>query len=192
MSAILLFCTSKIRASVINRLMTECAIPDDAFNIFSLVRTPNQEALDEWNTQPPVQDFDTGFEGKSDAELRKFFQDRLDKHTDTQTTSISDSWLAVLDDQSSSQNAVALHYTYDKSSWGPNPIPGPAEVFDDVIWWKWRVPFKSAWTFWNAVGSIGADAIEIYSRPEYTSSDGVLQTEIPEKIINGEIEDPYA
>ncbi|KOC15879.1 hypothetical protein AFLA70_362g001420 [Aspergillus flavus AF70] len=192
MSAVLLFCTSKVRAGVINRLMNECAIPDNTFNFFSLVRTPDQEALDEWNTQTPVQDFDTGFEGKSDAELRRFFQDRLDKHTDTQTTSISDSWLAVLDDKSPSENAVVLHYTYDKSSWGPGPIPGPAEVMDDVIWWKWRVPFKSAWTFWNAIGSAGADAIEIYSRPEYTSSDGVLQTEIPEKIINGEIEDPHA
>ena len=172
--------------------MNECAIPEDAFNIFSLVRTPNQETLDEWQTQTPVQEFDTGFEGKSDAELRRFFQECLDKHTDTQTTSISDSWLAVLDDKSPSQGTVVMHYTYDKSSWGPNPIPGPAEVSDDTIWWKWRVPFQSAWTFWNAVGSIGADAIEIYSRPEYTSSDGVLQTEIPEKIINGEIEDPHA
>ncbi|OGM41684.1 hypothetical protein ABOM_009984 [Aspergillus bombycis] len=192
MSAILLFCTSNVRASVINRLMNECAIPEDASNIFSLVRTPNQETLDEWHTEAPVQEFDTGFEEKRDAELRRFFQERLDQHTDTQTTSISDSWLAVLDDKSPSQSTVVMHYTYDKSSWGPSPIPGPAEVSGDTIWWKWRVPFKSAWTFWNAVGSIGADAIEIYSRPEYISSDGVLQTEIPEKIINGEIEDPHA
>ncbi|KAF7591681.1 hypothetical protein BBP40_001189 [Aspergillus hancockii] len=117
------------------------------------------------NTEPPVQNFDTGFEGQSDAELCKFFQARLDRHTNTQTTSISDSW----------------------SSWGSNSIPGPVEVSDEhhEIWWKWRVPFQSAWTFWNAIGSIETDAMEIYSRPEYRSADGILQTEIPEKIIDG-------
>jgi hypothetical protein len=173
--------------------MQESALPDGAFNIFSLVRTPDQ-ALDEWNTEPPVQDFDTGFDGKSDTELRKFLQERLDEHTDTQTTSISDSWLAVLDNKSPSQNTVVLHYAYEKSSWGSGSIPGPAEFSDDnkTIWWKWRVPFKSAWTFWNAVGSIGADAIEIYSRAEYRNSEGILQTETPQKIIDGEIEDPKA
>ncbi|KAB8228978.1 uncharacterized protein BDW43DRAFT_199717 [Aspergillus alliaceus] len=192
MSAVLLFCTSKVPASTINRLMQECALPDGAFNFFSLVRTPDQETLDEWNTEPLIHDFDTGFEGKRDTELREFFQARLDKHTDSQTTSISDSWIAVLDDESRSQNTVVLHYSYERSSWGPNPIPGPAEVSGDTIWWKWRVPFRSAWTFWNTISSVGEDAIEIYSRPEYISSDGVLQTETPEKIIDGEIEDPKA
>lgn len=169
--------------------MEECAIPEMAANFFSLVRTPDQETLDEWNTEPPVQDYDTGFEGKPDHELRNLAQPLIDRATRGKSTSLTTGWIAVLDEKSETQAAVVMHYSYPQEDW-EEPIIGPAEISDGVIWWKWRVPFKAAWTIYNDVDSIGFDAIELYSRPEYQDSDGVLQTEMPEKIIKGEIEDP--
>ncbi|OAA71582.1 hypothetical protein ISF_02133 [Cordyceps fumosorosea ARSEF 2679] len=161
-----------------------------ADNFFSLVRTRDQDALDEWNTQPPVQDYDTGFKGASDHELRNLVQPLIDRATQGKSTSITTGWIAALDDKSEAQAAVVMHYCYPQEDWGDEPIVGRGKVSDGVIWWKWRVPFKAAWTVCNDIDSIGIDAIELYSRLEYQDADGVLQTEMPEKIIQGEIEDP--
>ncbi|KAK8148832.1 hypothetical protein G3M48_009042 [Beauveria asiatica] len=189
MSAILLFCTANVPAQVINRLMEECAIPEDAANIFSLVRTPDQERLDEWKTEPPVQEFSTGFAAASDQELRSQIRHLIQRSTGGASTSLAGDWMAVLDDQSEAQSAVVLHYSYPQDLWD-EPIVGPAEVSEGTIWWKWRVPFKAAWTVFNAVGSCGYDGIELYSRDEYRDAEGVLQTEIPDMILMGEMEDP--
>ncbi|KAK2589453.1 hypothetical protein QQS21_012869 [Conoideocrella luteorostrata] len=187
MSAILLFCTAK----VVDQLMEDCAIPHDADNIFSLVRTPDQEHLDEWKTEPPVQDFNTGFEAASDGELRNLIGPLIQRSTRGDSTSLASDWMAVLDDKSEAQSAVVLHYSYPQELWG-EPIVGPAEVIQGTIWWKWRVPFEAAWTMFNVVCSCGYDGIELFSRDEYRNSEGVLQTEIPDKISSGEMEDPKA
>ncbi|KAM3506554.1 hypothetical protein MY10362_002309 [Beauveria mimosiformis] len=189
MSAILLFCTAKVPAQVINRLMEECAIPDDADNIFSLVRNPDQQRLDEWNTEPPVQDFDTGFVNASDAELRSLIEPLTQRSTAGATTSLCSDWIAVLDDKSEAQSAVVLHYSYPEDLWS-GPIPALAELIQGEIWFKWRVPFKAVWTLFNAATSCGEPGIELFSRDEYQDSEGVLQAETPTKIINGEMDVP--
>ncbi|KAG8409543.1 hypothetical protein J3459_017370 [Metarhizium acridum] len=96
--------------------------------------------------------------------------------------------MAVLDEKPEAQSAVVLHYSYPQEVWD-EPIVGPAEVGEGTILWKLRVPFKAAWTLFNAVGSCSYGGIELYSRDEYRNSEGVLQTEIPDKIITGEMED---
>ncbi|OAA53369.1 hypothetical protein ISF_08850 [Cordyceps fumosorosea ARSEF 2679] len=190
MSAILLFCTAEVPGRVIEKLMAECAIPENADNMFSLVRTPDQASLDEWATSPPIADFATGFASAPDAQLRALVEPLIKRSTGGASTSLAGDWLAVLDDKSEEQGAVVLHYSYALEDWDEQPIVGPAEVVDGTIWWKWRVPFKAAWTLWNAVDSCGYDGIELYSREEYRDAEGVLQTEIPDKILAGEMADP--
>ncbi|KID85116.1 hypothetical protein MGU_07726 [Metarhizium guizhouense ARSEF 977] len=189
MSAILLFCTAKVPAKVINQLMEESATAEDADNIFSLVRSPDQQRLDEWKTEPPVQDYDTGFEATPDAELRSLIEPLIQRSTNGNSTSLASDWMAVLDEKSEAQSAVVLHYSYPRELW-EEAIVGPAEVGQGTIWWKWRVPFKAACTFFNAIDSCGFNAIELYSREEYRDAEGVLQTETPDKILAGEMQDP--
>lgn len=169
--------------------MEECAIPDDADNIFSLVRTRDQQRLDEWNTEPPVQEFSTGFEATSDGELRSRIRPLIQRSTAGASTSLASDWMAVLDDKSEAQSAVVLHYSLPEDLWS-EPIASSAEVIEGRIWWKWRVPFKAAWTLFNAVDSCGDYGIELLSRDEYRDSQGVLQTEIPMMILDGEMKDP--
>ncbi|EFY91912.1 hypothetical protein MAC_02197 [Metarhizium acridum CQMa 102] len=142
----------------------------------------------EWKTEPPVQDFNTGLEATSDCELRNLIRPLIQRSIGGDSTSLAGDWMAVLDEKSEAQSAVVLHYSHPQEVW-VEPIVGPAEVGEGTIWWKLRVPFKAAWTLFNAVGSCGYDGIELYSRDEYRNSEGVLQTEIPDKIITGEMED---
>ena len=53
-----------------------------------------------------------------------------------------------------------MHHHMKKSSWVELLeerkevfIPGQAEVneAEDSIWWKWRIPFKSAFSIWNNI-----------------------------------------
>ena len=73
---------------VISRLMHDVAIPEMAFNMFSLVRDPEQETLDEWSTKPLVGDFEPGFTGKTNHEMRKMFINIVKEKTTGISTSI--------------------------------------------------------------------------------------------------------
>ncbi|BCR92236.1 uncharacterized protein ACHE_80136A [Aspergillus chevalieri] len=153
MSTILLFCTAQMPARVINCLMTDYALPEQAANIFSLVRDPSQEILDEWQSDPPIPDFTIGFKGASDAEIRCYARNLLEDLTSHHASSLSTRWIAVLDDKSPTEDTVVIHHNMRKSSWVELLeereeevfIPGQAEVneADDSIWWKWRIPCKS-------------------------------------------------
>ncbi|XHG00422.1 hypothetical protein AWENTII_003875 [Aspergillus wentii] len=90
----------------------------------------------------------------------------------------------------SKQSAVVLHCSYEREFWGDDPIPGQAEVSEDMIWWKWRVSLNYACTFWNSVEGVEDTFIGVYSRPECLDPDGVIQPEVPENVMPGETEDP--
>lgn len=193
MSGILLFCTDQVQAQVINQLMEDCTFPDPdlAYNIFSLVRTPDQPDIDKTNTSPPVEDFTTGFLGKSDAELRLFPRMRLPQMEHGQN--INKGWVGILDKKSMSTQTVVLHYSYPKHLWDGTfpgaPVPANGEVFDQDgrIWWKQRVPFKHAWTFFNSLESDPTfDTVELYGKPELLK-DGVLDMDTAYKILEGDM-----
>lgn len=180
--------------------MTDCALPDQAANIFSLVRDPPQKTLDEWQSDPPILYFTTGFEGASDDEIRCYTRNRLEDLTNCHSISLSTRWVAVLDEWSPTQDTVVMHYNMQKSSWvelleerGEEMfIPGQVEVneAEDSIWWKWRIPFKSAFNIWNNIQSLGWEALELYSRDEYLGEDGIIQAHIPDQIVDGKLPDP--
>jgi len=182
--------------------MTDCALPEQAANIFSLVRDPSQEILDEWQSDPPIliPDFTTGFKGASDAEIRCYARSRLEDLTSRHASSLSTRWIAVLDDKSPTEDTVVIHSNMRKSSWVELLeereeevfIPGQAEVneADDSIWWKWRIPFKSGFNIWNNIQSLGWEALELYSRDEYLGEDGIVQAHIPDQIVDGKLPDP--
>lgn len=179
----------------INQLLEESIVPEYAFNLFNFIRTPDQEEVQVKGT-PLAEDILTGFEGKTDAELRQYFHRFLaERGTMGKITRI---WFAVLDDQSATQSTISLHHSMKKSLWDEmhqdtpeTLIPGQHEVCDDGnIWWKWRVPFRYAWTVWNSISSCDFEVLELYSRPEYLGSTGVADAETCDKIVNGIMRDP--
>ncbi|KAE8416559.1 hypothetical protein BDV36DRAFT_284455 [Aspergillus pseudocaelatus] len=161
--------------------MTDCAAPKEAINIFSLVRDPSQDPLDEFHSNPPISDFTTGFEGAPDAELRHFATECVTDLAHTQVTSLTISWIAVLDERSLSEITVVMHHYRSKSVWEQTMRESDVDEAEDSIWWKWRVPFSSSFNLWNNIMSLGKDALELYSREEYLGEDG---------IVDGEVEDP--
>lgn len=79
-----------------------------------------------------------------------------------------------------------MHYAYEKLTWDISGefIPGNGQVCEDEnIWWKWMVPSKYAWVFWNSLNNVDV-GLELCSRPEYVGEDGVLQVHIPQAINN--------
>lgn len=94
---------------------------------------------------------------------------------------------------------LLMYYATKKSYWDemheqPDvdaSIPGHARVCEDgYIWWKWRVPFRFGFYFWNSITSCGMEALELYCRPEYLRADGSVDMDTCSKIIDGDIEDP--
>lgn len=173
----------------------ESIMPEYAFNLFTFIHTPDQEEV-QVKGIPPAEDIVTGFQGQSDAEIRQYFHQFLaEKGTMGKITRI---WFAVLDDQSVAQSTIILYHSMKKSLWDEiyaevpeTPIPGQHEICDDGnIWWKWRVPFRYAWAIWNSISSCDFEVLELYSRPEYLGSDGVVDAETCDKIVNGELNDP--
>ena len=207
MSRILTFCTANIPASVrylslymdysltiaqvISKLQQESIIPEYAFNLFTFIHTPDQQDVQVRGT-PPAQDINTGFENKSDAEIRRHFHAFLAENGTKGW--ITTRWFAILDDKSAAQSTIVLHHGMKKSIWDEiheevpdTHIPGQHQVCEDdgCIWWKWRVPFRFAWSVWNSISSCDLEVLELYSRPEYLGSDGVVQAEICDQIVNG-------
>ncbi|GLA04852.1 hypothetical protein AnigIFM60653_004916 [Aspergillus niger] len=199
MTSIFLFCTSNVPANMINQFMTEFADASEDPNIFCLVRTPDQEQFDEWGTEPPVQDFTTGFENASDTALRLYTQNRIDELKDAgKAGGLTPGWLAKLDERSRHDSTVVLQYRKIKANWAQAledaeeqfQIPGQADVDDQNIWWKWRVPFADAFQLFNSVDEGVPDMIRLFTRPEFMDSEGVLHVDVPRQIIKGEIPDP--
>lgn len=147
---------------VINRLMQDSSIPEHGRNIFSLVRTPDQTTLDNFNSNPPINPFSTGFLNTPDTELRRYTRQRISDLERERSISLSSKWVAVLDERSVTDNTVVIHRYETKSEWEQLQreaegewvgIPGMAEnnEDDDSIWWKWRVPFDAVFHLYNHV-----------------------------------------
>lgn len=69
-----------------------------------------------------------------------------------------------------------------------SPFLPVGEVFEDGrIWWKWRVPFKHAWTFYNSFESDPTDTtLNLYARPEMHKV-GVVDMDTVQKIMDGDV-----
>lgn len=178
--------------------MTEFSRASEDPNIFCLVRTPDQEHFDEWGTEPPVQDFTTGFKNATDSELRRYTKNRVTElKCAGDEGGLCHEWVAKLDERSCHDSTVVLQYCMDRLDWATMledaevefHIPGQTDVSDEEIWWKWRVSFGDAFQLFNSVDDGELHMIELYTRPEYLDSEGVLHVDIPRKIIKGEISD---
>lgn len=101
-----------------------------AFNLFSLVRNPDQKTPDLPHTEIPVIDFETSFKDWSDTELRTFppeYNGRFEF-----ATGFNDSWIA-LNEESAAQGVGVMRFSYKKSNWDicGNSISGSAELCED-------------------------------------------------------------
>ena len=153
--------------------------------------------MDNWGREGPIEDFETGFLGQTDDELRQYYRRFLAERGDMGT--IGENWMAVLDEKSAAQSTVVLHYGIKKSDWDElhencpdEPIPGTGRVCDDgYIWWKWRIPFKNAYSFFTGLDSTGEETLGLYCRPEYISAEGVLDVDTVDKVMDGVLPDTY-
>lgn len=182
-------------SQTIKQLQEESTIPEYAFNLFCFIHTSDQEEVQVKGT-PPAEDIMTGFEGQNETQIRQSFHQFLaQRGTMGKITRV---WFAVLDSQSAARSTIVLHHSMKKSLWDEihaevpeTPIPGQHEICDDGnIWWKWRVPFRYAWETWNSISNCDFEVLELYSRPEYLDSDGVVDAETCDKIVNGITKDP--
>lgn len=105
---------------------------------------------------------------------------------------VDKNWVAVLDERSMSTETVVLHNSYARNLWDKvHPgahVPAGGEVFGDGrIWWKWRVPFKHLWTFYNSFESDPtAMTLNLYTGPEL-HKDEVVDMDTVQKIMDGEM-----
>lgn len=184
-------------SQVLNELIEQSTQPKDATNIFSLIRAPTQEVIDLYGTNPPIEDFETGFRGQSDDVVHQFVQRLFAEGRGGGF--LEKRWFAILDDKSTSQSAVLLYHGMKKSLWDKDhedpevdsTIPGEHKIRDDgFIWWQWRIPFRFAWAFFIDIEYCSEEVLELYSRPEYRALDGVIDAETCHKIVKAELPDP--
>ncbi|OOF90922.1 hypothetical protein ASPCADRAFT_518814 [Aspergillus carbonarius ITEM 5010] len=201
MSVFFLFCTADMPASMLNDFMDQFRHyhSDDCPNFFCVVRTPDQTDFDPWGTEIPMSDFSTGFQNATDAELRLFARNKISQLRDKgRRGQLDDNWIAIMDERSRWDGTVIMQFNKKLSMWTqvledaeePFEIPGDTDISGDDIWWKWRVPFAGAPQLFNSVDCGDPVMIRLYSRPEYKGADGVVDVDIPRKIIRGEIKDP--
>lgn len=162
--------------------MTAVVEAFEAPNMFSLIRTPEQEKVDGWGTQPPVEDFTTGFKDASDTDLRLYTRNRIEELKNTGDESqLSPGWVAILDERSARDSTVILQLCEEKSLWATEledaeveyHVPGEADVYQDEIWWKWRVRFTDAVQLFVSLNDGDFRAMQWYTRPERHGPDGV-------------------
>ncbi|KAI2815000.1 hypothetical protein CBS115989_7999 [Aspergillus niger] len=198
MSDIMTMFTANMPASVFNQLFEESQTAENACPFLTLVRYPEQEEVDKWGTEAPIQDFETGFLGKNDDELRQYFRRFFSERPPSEQGMIVENWMAVLDDQSAANSTIVLHHGMKKSMWDDlHEYEPEKEIFgkgklceDGYIWWKWRVPFKYSYSFFIAIEHCDFEVLELSCRPEHQDSRGIVDYETCWKIICGEIRDP--
>lgn len=88
-----------------------------ASKIFSSIRNPYQSTLDSPNTNPPVEDFQVGFEGYSDTDLLLLVRQRLADRRRQKNHSLPTDWIAVLDERSAAETNIVIHHHMEKSEW---------------------------------------------------------------------------
>lgn len=185
-------------SQVFNQLFEESQTAENACPFLTLIRYPEQEEVDDWGTKAPIQDFETGFLGKSDDELRQYFRRFLSERPGYKQGNIGGHWMAELDEHSAIESTIVLHYGMKKSTWDyMHEYEPEAEIFadgklcdDGYIWWKWRVPFKYSYSFYMSIECCDFEVMQLFCRPEYRDSRGLIDYETCDKIIRREIPDP--
>ncbi|PWY71250.1 hypothetical protein BO83DRAFT_389561 [Aspergillus eucalypticola CBS 122712] len=170
----------------------------DCPNFFCVVRTPGQAIFESYGTELPISDFSTGFKDATDTELRLWARNKISELREHGNEGMLQSyWIAVMDEQSEQDSTIVLHYNEELSLWAqcledaelPFNIPGDADVSEDEIWWRWRLPISGAHHLFNGVEDGDFVMIELFSRPEYVGPNRVVNIDIPVEIIRGEIPD---
>ncbi|PYH31568.1 uncharacterized protein BO87DRAFT_378901 [Aspergillus neoniger CBS 115656] len=170
----------------------------DCPNLFCVVHTPGQASFESYGTELPISDFSTGFKDETDTELRLWARNKISELREHGNEGMLQSYcIAVMDEQSRQDSTIVLHYNEELSLWAqslkdaelPFNIPGDANVSEDEIWWKWRLPISGAHHLFNSVDDGDFVMIELLSRPEYVGLKGVVNIDIPVKFIRGEIPD---
>lgn len=162
-----------------------------------MIRAPTQEVNNLYGTDPPTEDFETGFRGQSDDEIHHFVQRLFAEGRGIGF--LEKRWFAILDGESTSQSAVVLYHGRKKSLWDKDhedpevdsTIPGEHRIRDNgFIWWKWHIQFRFAWTFFVDIEYCSEEVLELYSRPEYQALGEVVDAETCHKIVKAELPDP--
>jgi len=60
-------------------------------------------------------------------------------------------------------------------------------LFAYLVEMKGTIPVR--WAAWNSISSCDFEVLELYSRPEYLGSDGVVDAETCDEIVNGIVKD---
>ena len=122
--------------------MTEFSHASEDPHIFCLVQTPDQEQFDTWGTEPPVQDFTTGFKNATDTELRLYTKHRVTElKCEGKQGGLCWEWIARLDEQSIHDSTVVLQYCMNRENWEQMledaevefHIPSQTDVSDEQI-----------------------------------------------------------
>lgn len=178
---------------VVSQLMEECTVeePEKYLNVFSLVPTPEEEVFDEY-CKTPTEDFETGFEGWSDSQFRQWFHQRM---SELRGTTIEHGFPAVLDDKSATQSTAVIHFRFAKETL--DQYPHLMEARGDLdehgyYWWKWCVPFRYAYIFFNDLKFCEPEIVDMLVRPDFIESKGILDAVTPRKIMERVIDDPRA
>lgn len=170
-----------------------------------MLETTTQTEVDRKGTKPDTinQDFTSDFQDKTEDEVCHLIRKWIERNG--RSGGISNRWIAVLDGKSVEDGTLLMYYAMKKSYWdethkvelesgvdaGTIPVPGHARVCEDgCIWWKWRVPFRFGFYFWNSITSCGMEVLELYCRPGYLRADGAVDMDTCSGIIEGDIEDP--
>ncbi|RAK89105.1 hypothetical protein BO79DRAFT_287197 [Aspergillus costaricaensis CBS 115574] len=197
MSTFFLFCTADIPASILNDFMDQFrkVYDDNMPNLMCVVRSPDQSYYPDWGTELPISDFLTGFKDATNSELRAFTQAKIaELGARGEAGSLEPDWIAVMDERSLRDRTVVMQFNMEMSMWAqdledadePFEIPGNADIEGDDIWWKWRVLFSGAQQIFNSIDCGDPPMIQLYSRPEYLGSDGVVKVDVIRKTIRGD------
>ena len=169
-------------------------------NFVCLVCHPDQSSFDEWGTEPPVEDFITGFRDARHAQLRLYTNKQIAALRQTgEDIGLEPEWIVKLDERSQQDSTVVLQYCIRKSTWIQSladaeqefQVPGRADISAarDEIWWGWRVGFADAFWLFNGVDGGDVDMILLFTRPEFLDAEKVLHVDVPRGIPWGDIQD---
>lgn len=190
--------SANLSCQVFNQIMHETLQVENGSPFLTILRTPDQQEIDEWGTEAPIEDFETGFLGKREDELRRFYRQWLAKTPGSLQGDVNEHMMAVLDERSAIDSTMILYWGMKKHHWDDyckfqpgKPITGNGNLCEDgYIWWKWRVPFKHAFELFLKAEHCDTEVVELFCRPEYQVPDGVVDYETCNKILNLEIPDP--
>ncbi|BCR88162.1 uncharacterized protein ACHE_40726S [Aspergillus chevalieri] len=154
--------------------MHETLQVDNGFPFLTILRTPDQQEIDKWGTESPIENFETGFLGRSEDELRRFYRQWLAETPGSSQGDVNENMMAVLDERSAIDSTMILYWGMKNRHWDDycefqpdKPITGNGRLCEDgYIWWKWRVPFKHAFELFLTAEHCDTEVVELFCRPE--------------------------